>query len=153
MVDFRRAIHFPSFPGMFCALPPFPEKHQTSRISWTRVGDVPSLSPPPPPQNSNIMLENKPPHTRQVQTEAWQSTRVRVSIDDCSPLTAVIASFGAEPVPSRHDFLAHATLDTDGNGTCGVDVISRPSFIRDGFWYVLRSGVFNFFISLYHFLA
>jgi len=71
-----------------------------------------------------------------VLTEAWQSTRVRVSIEDCTPRTAVIAAFGAEPTPSQHELLAHAMLDLSGNGTCGVDVISRPSFSRDGVWCV-----------------
>lgn len=74
-------------------------------------------------------------HT-QVLTEAWQSTRVRVSIEDCTPRTAVIASFGAEPTPSQHELLAHVSLDRAGNGTCGVDVITRPSYSRDGVWYV-----------------
>lgn len=74
-------------------------------------------------------------------TEAWQSTRVRVSIEDCTPRTAVIASFGAEPTPSRHELLAHVSLDRAGNGTCGVDVITRPSYSRDGVWWVVSMSI------------
>lgn len=69
----------------------------------------------------------------QVVTEAWKSTRVRVSIENCSPLTAVIAAFGTEPTPSRHDLLGH-TMFEERNGTCGVDFITRPSHARDGVW-------------------
>ncbi|CAM9700464.1 unnamed protein product, partial [Ectocarpus sp. 12 AP-2014] len=76
----------------------------------------------------------------QVLTEAWQSTRVRVSIEDCTPRTAVIAAFGAEPTPSRHELLAHAMPDLAGNGTCGVDVITRPSYSRDGVWHFAVVG-------------
>eukprot|EP00903_Cladosiphon_okamuranus_P013676 g12737.t1 len=76
----------------------------------------------------------------QVLTEAWQSTRVRVSIEDCTPRTALIAAFGAEPTPSRHELLAHAMFDRSGNGTCGVDVISRPSYSRDGAWHFAVVG-------------
>lgn len=101
-------------------------------------------TPPTPPLNRirstielNVVCDRFDILFVKVLTEAWQSTRVRVSIEDCTPRTAVIAAFGAEPTPSQHELLAHAMLDLSGNGTCGVDVISRPSYARDGVWCVL----------------
>eukprot|EP00904_Undaria_pinnatifida_P004430 jgi/Undpi1/13989/HiC_scaffold_9.g03640.m1 len=88
----------------------------------------------------NAQVERDDMYYFQVLTEAWQSTRVRVAIEDCTPRTAVIASFGAEPTPSRHELLAHVSLDRNGNETCGVDVITRPSYSRDGVWHFAVVG-------------
>lgn len=128
-------ICFKNLEGLKSTAPPFPLKRLVR------------VSSPKNTCNDRGVYDTSPQH--QVLTEAWQSTRVRVSIEDCTPRTAVIAAFGAEPTPSRHELLAHAMMDLAGNGTCGVDVITRPSYSRDGVWCVIGlCCLVAFFVSL-----